>query len=87
MSDRESVRECDHEDEDLPFEASDVRFDEYLKTLALLHAEETEYFEPRMLPDTVDDAYYRNMYTISWFYDGHYPFDTWEDNYDQWLYC
>ena len=26
------------------------------------------------------------MYSMSWFYEGCYPLDTWEDNYEHWLY-
>jgi hypothetical protein len=25
------------------------------------------------------------LYCMSWFYDGCYPFDIWEENYNNWL--
>lgn len=86
MSDLESVGECDHPYEEYPFEAYDLGHAQYLEMLAVLHAEQPYNFERGLLPETVDDDYYNNMYCISWFYEGHYPFDTWEENYDQWLY-
>lgn len=54
--------------------------------LAILHAEQPYNFEHALLSESVDDEYYSNMYCMSWFYSGHYPYDTSEENYDQWLY-
>jgi hypothetical protein len=42
--------------------------------------------EHDFLPETMEDVYNTNLYSMSWFYEGCYPFDTWEDNYDHWLY-
>ena len=91
-SDVESVGECDHPYEPYPFEEYDVQHAAYLQRLALLHSEHMYFYERGFLntedfmPETVDDVYNKNMYSMSWFYDGCYPFDTWEDNYDHWLY-
>lgn len=72
-SDVESVGECDH-----PYD--------------LLHSEHMYFFKHGLLNmldfllDTMEDVYNKNLYSMSWFYEGCYPFDTWEDNYNHWLY-
>jgi hypothetical protein len=38
------------------------------------------------LPDTLDDVYFRHLYAMSWFYDGVYPFDSFELEKDYYLY-
>lgn len=86
-SDCESVDECDHP---FPWEAFDVAYDRYLEQLTFLHMDHIlhlgcshcEYFPD----DSVDDLYSNNLYAISWFYHGCYDFDTWEADYDTWLY-
>ena len=91
-SDVESVGECDHPYEPYPFEEYDVQNAAYLQRLALLYGELMYFYERGLLhtedfmPETVDDVYNKNMYNLSWFYEGCYPFDTWEENYEQWLY-
>ena len=92
FSDAESVGECAAPYEHYPFEEYDVQYATYLEKLAFLHSEHMYFYERGLLnntdfmPETVDDVYNKNMYSLSWFYDGGYPFDTWEENYDQWLY-
>ena len=92
LSDVESVGECDHPSESYPFEDYDVQHAAYWQRLALLHSEHMFFYELGLLntkefmPESVDDVYHNNMYSMSWFYEGCYPFDTWEDNYEQWLY-
>jgi hypothetical protein len=38
------------------------------------------------MPQTIDDVYINNLYALSWFYDGCYPFDSYEDENDTYLY-
>jgi len=33
-------------------------------------------------PKTTLDVYSSNLYCLSWFYDGAFPYDTWEEEYD-----
>jgi len=37
------------------------------------------------MPETVEDVYSNNLYCMSWFYNGVFPFDIWEEDYDNWL--
>ena len=91
-SDVESVGECDPPYEHYPFEDYDAQHAAYLQRLALLHSEHMFFYEHGLLcnedfmTESVDDVYHKNMYSMSWFYEGCYPFDTWEDNYEHWLY-
>lgn len=91
-SDIESLGECDHPEEPYPFEQYDVEIDAYFQRLALLHVEHMYLYECGLvrtedfIPETVEDVYNKNMYNLSWFYEGYYPFDQWEENYEQWLY-
>lgn len=91
-SDLESVGECDHPYEPYPFEEYDVQHAKYLQCLVLKHLEQMYLLERGLLKtdacilETEGDFYYKNMYTISWFYEGCYPFENWEENYEQWLY-
>ena len=91
-SDVESVGECDHPYELYPFKEYEQELSTYLQRLALLHSEHMYFFERGLLnmqdflPETMEDAYNKNLYSMSWFYKGCYPFDNWKDNYDHWLY-
>lgn len=91
-SDVESVGECDRPYEHYPFEDYDAQHGAYLQRLALLHSEHMFFYERGLLwnedfmSESVDDVYHKNMYSMSWFYEGCYPFDTWEGNYEHWLY-
>jgi hypothetical protein len=88
----ESVGECDHPFQPYPFEEYEQQLRTYLQRLALLHSQHMYFFErgllntQNFLPETMEDVYNNNLYAMSWFYEGCYPFDTWEDNYDHWLY-
>jgi len=37
------------------------------------------------MPKTVMDVYCSNLYALSWFYNGDFPFDEWEEAFDNWL--
>jgi hypothetical protein len=38
------------------------------------------------MQETVHDVYLSNLYSMSWFYYGVYPFDSYEDDKDLYLY-
>jgi hypothetical protein len=82
----------DHAYEPYPFEEYEQQLSTYLQRLVLLHRQHMYFFESwlhhtqNFLPETMEDVYNKNLYSMSWFYEGCYPFDTWEDNYDHWLY-
>ena len=81
-----------HLHERYPFEEYEQELSNYLQWLALLHRVHMCFVESGLLnehdflPETMEDVYNANRYSMSWFYEGCYPFDTWEDNYDHWLY-
>jgi len=37
------------------------------------------------IPETVDEVYSNHLYCMSWFYEGIYPFHSWEVEYDDYL--
>jgi len=41
--------------------------------------------ENDFIPKTLDDVYAENLYCLSWFYSGVYPFDSWEADFDEYL--
>jgi hypothetical protein len=90
--DAESVGECDHPYEPYPFEEYDVEHAEYLQRLAVLHMEHMYLYDhgffdtEDFMPESADDVYNNNVYSMSWFYHGCFPFDSWEENYENWLY-
>jgi hypothetical protein len=75
-----------------PFEEYNVGKEQYRGHLALLHKEHMEYYSlglmcnQNFMPETVDDVYINNLYALSWFSDGCYPFDSYEDEKDTYLY-
>ena len=38
------------------------------------------------MPNTANNVYNNNIYNNSWFYPGFFPFASWEENYENWLY-
>lgn len=78
-------------DSPYPFEDYDMEHGMYLQRLAFLHSDHMYLYDhgcfanEDFLPETVEDVYNKNLYTMSWFYDGCYPFDSWEANYDNFL--
>jgi hypothetical protein len=91
FSDGESVGECSYAYEPYPFEQYDLEFAEYFKGLDLLHLNHMYLYDHGIvatedfMPETVGEVYNKNLYCMSWFYDGCYPFDSWEENYENWL--
>jgi hypothetical protein len=75
-----------------PFEDYDLGEEQYSGGVALLHKKHMQYFylgyvtSKNFLPETVQDVYINNLYALSWFYDRHYPFDTYESEKDSYLY-
>jgi len=88
----ESVGDCENSYLQYPFEDYDQEHAEYLEHIVLQYTEHMYYFERGIiggidfLSNNVDDEYNQNMYCMSWFYGGCYPYDQWEENYDNWLY-
>lgn len=80
-----SLHDLGHEE----FESSE---EYYLKQLAEQHEEHERLLDAGFIggsqfwPETADDKYNKNMYTMSCFYHGEYPFDSWEEEYDHYLY-
>ena len=64
----------------------------YLEELAFLHKEHMQLVSEGLIcgsqfwPNTIDEVYNKNMYGISCFYFGDYPFDKWEEDYECYLY-
>jgi hypothetical protein len=75
-----------------PFKDYDDGEEKYTGDLALRHKEYMEYYKLGLLttqnfkPETVDDVYVSNLYAISWFYGGVYPFDSYEAAKDSYFY-
>lgn len=92
MSDAESIGECDHPHEEYPFEQYELEEATYLEDLVFRYSEHMLYYEFGLMEsknfetNSIDDVYNQNMYCMSWFYNGCYPFDQWEANYENWLY-
>jgi hypothetical protein len=67
-----------------PFEDFDCLEEQYIGQLALLHKEHMEYFSlgyiinKNFIFETVQDVYSNNFYALSWFYEGIYPFNSYE---------
>jgi len=60
----------------------------YLEELVFHHVEPMSWFELGFV-QTLDfwleitlDVYSNNLYCLSWFYNGAFPYDTWEEKYD-----
>ena len=60
--------------------------------LALQHKDHMEYYDGGFLTstnfivETVEDVYLNNLYAMSWFYDGIYPFNSYKEEMDSYLY-
>lgn len=91
FSDVESVGESSSANEPYPFEQYDLQCADYFEGLAILHMNHMYLYDcgivttEDFMPDTVEELYNKNLYCMSWFYDSCYPFDSWEDKYDNWL--
>ena len=91
FSDVESVGESSYAYDPYPFELYDLEFAEYFEGLALLHLNHMYLYDRGIvttedfMPETVGEVYNKHLYCMSWFYDSCYPFDSWEENYENWL--
>lgn len=91
FSDVESIGESSYAYEPYPFEQYDLEFVEYFEGLALLHLNHMYLYDRGIvttedfMPETVGEVYNKYLYCMSWFYDSCYPFDSWEENYENWL--
>ena len=65
---------------------------EYTGNLAISHAENLRLYEQGLVTKVsidlagVEDVYASNLYALSIFYDGEYPFDRYEEELEEWLY-
>jgi len=77
---------------DLSFEIFERIEEHYFGHLSLLHKEHMHSYNRGFIggkefwPETVDDVYNKNTYTISSFYQGDSTFDVWKEEYDSYLY-
>ena len=91
FSDVESVGECSYAYEPYPFEQYDLEFVVYFEGLALLYLNHMYLYDRGIvttedfMPETVGEVYNKHLYYMSWFYVSCYPFDSWEENYENWL--
>jgi hypothetical protein len=75
-----------------PFEDYDHDEEQYLGELTLRHLEHMEYFilgfysNQKFVQEAVHDIYISNVYAMSWFYNGAYPFDSYEADIECYLY-
>lgn len=83
---------CETPYEQYPIAQYEAAETAYFENLVELYMEYMYYVELRLIGDkdfvssSCSDVYDQNMYCMSWFYDGGYPFDQWELNYEDWLY-
>jgi len=74
-----------------PAEELDMLYEQYLEDLVFLCAEHMSWYEMGFVqtkdftPETVDDVYNNNLYCMNWFYNGAFPFDTYELQYENYL--
>jgi len=70
------------------FEEYEDQFAEYLERLVNLHLERLDWYDSGFvstmdfIPETADEVYHSNMYCLSWFYDGVYPFECSDKEYE-----
>jgi hypothetical protein len=70
----------------------ETAWEQYIGDLSLRHKEHMQYFllgllsRENFMRETVDDVYMSNIYAMSWFYNGAYPFDSYEADKDSYLY-
>jgi hypothetical protein len=75
-----------------PFKEYEEDKEQYMGELALRHREHMEYYERGLITsqnfvkEIVHEVYVNNLYALSWFYKGVYPFDSYETDRDSYLY-
>lgn len=89
--DAESTGHCSHCSEVCSVHEYEHALDKYLERLVNLHFEWLEWYADGFvqtmdfIPETVDEVYHSNMYCLSWFYEGAYPFENFDEEYENWL--
>jgi len=90
-SSEEGRHECYEEEVSSSFEDDDFENVQYLRDMVCHYTEHMLLyglgFMPAhdFLPETLNDVYSGQLYCMSWFYIGIYPFDSWELEYDDYL--
>ena len=75
-----------------PFEEYDEGEVQYTMDLVFRHRDHMEAYNIGLLktknfiPESVSDVYIMNLYTMSWFYNDVYPFDSYEAGREPYLY-
>ena len=73
-----------------PFEEYDDGELQYTMDLVFLHRDHMDKYKMGLLNSqnfmSVNDVYIRNLYTMSWFYNDVYPFDSYEAGRESYLY-
>ena len=70
------------------FEDYEAQYEWYLQELVYYYTEHSSWYEfgfvcsKNFLPKTLFNVYHNNLYCMSWFYNGVFPFDCWEEDYD-----
>lgn len=91
MSVYESMGSCDSTVDVDSIVTNEVGCVKYVKWLVYLHLEHQYLYELSLvnsedfLLDNINKLYENNMYCMLWFYEGVYPFEKWEEEYDRWL--
>ena len=75
-----------------PFEEYDDGKLQYTRDLVFRHLDHIEQYNIGLMKtqnfilESVNDIYIMNLYTMSWFYNDVYPFDSYEADRDSYLY-
>ena len=75
-----------------PFEEYDEGELQYTMDMVFRHRDHMEAYSMGLLttanfiPESVSEVYITNMYTMSWFYNDTYPFDSYEAGREAYLY-
>ena len=65
-----------------------MQHERYLEELVFHYPDwyELRFFQTMdFMPPTIQDVYDNNRYCMSWFYNGIFSSDDWEEEYDNWL--
>jgi hypothetical protein len=74
-----------------PYEEYEESWKQYMGELALCHKEHMQYYllgllsTQNLMPETTEDVCISNIYALSWFYNGPYPFDSYEAERDSYF--
>lgn len=73
------------------FDEYERQYEAYLEDLLFRYVEHFTWWELGFVPlsdfraQGFVDEYHENLYCMSWFYDGLFPFENWECAYEEWL--